>query len=63
MEGTKVNSTDEDPYKIPKEMGIYRKIDSDFPDFTKTTVINRILNNYTTYLERNSIKEYQPCEN
>lgn len=63
VEGTKVSSANEDPYKIPKEMGIYRKIDSDFPDFTKTTVINRILNNYTTYLKRNSIKEYQPCEN
>lgn len=63
VEGSKSSSLNVDPYEIPKKLGIYRKIDSDFPDFTAKTVINRILENYSIYVKRNSIKESLPCEN
>ena len=63
VEGSKQSSLDADPYELPKKLGIYRKIDSDFPEFTAKTVIDRILNNYSVYINRNSIKESLPCEN
>ncbi|KAK8857750.1 Ethanolamine-phosphate cytidylyltransferase [Tritrichomonas musculus] len=50
-------------YEIPKKLGIYKKIESDYPEFTSQTIINRILDNYNAYIERNALRENLPCEN
>jgi ethanolamine-phosphate cytidylyltransferase len=47
----------EDAFNVPKQLGIYREIESGFPDFTAKTVIRRILDNYMSYANRNSRKE------
>lgn len=47
----------EDPYKVPKEMGIYREVDSEHPELTCDNIIDRILANRRSYEERNRKKE------
>lgn len=63
VEGSSPTRTNQDEsYRIPKEMGIFKKIESDYPDFTAKTVIKRILNNYSQYANRNAYRETLPCE-
>ncbi len=47
----------EDPYKLPKESGIYREINHDFSFLTYNTIIQRIVANRLAYEERNRKKE------
>lgn len=51
-----------DAFKIPKEMGIFQQIESDYPEFTSKLVIKRILDNYQIYAKRNATKEKAACE-
>lgn len=51
-----------DAFKIPKEMGIFKQIESDYPEFTAKLVIKRILDDYQTYAKRNATKEKSPFE-
>ena len=51
-----------DAFTIPKQLGIFKQIESDYPDFTSKTVIKRVLENYDTYANRNLSKEASPFE-
>ena len=51
-----------DAFKVPKELGIFKEIESDYPELTSKTVIARVLNNYQTYAQRNATREKNPCE-
>lgn len=46
-----------DPYKLPKEMGMYKEINTDFSYLTATVVIERIFHQRQNYEERNRKKE------
>lgn len=48
---------DQDPYKLPKELGIYREINHDYSFLTYNTIIQRIMANRFAYEERNRKKE------
>jgi ethanolamine-phosphate cytidylyltransferase len=52
----------EDAFRVPKQLGIFHKIDSDYPDFTAKTVVHRVLQNYALYVARNKVKETSPTE-
>eukprot|EP01129_Flabellula_baltica_P006414 TRINITY_DN239_c0_g1_i1.p1 TRINITY_DN239_c0_g1~~TRINITY_DN239_c0_g1_i1.p1 ORF type:complete len:368 (+),score=104.06 TRINITY_DN239_c0_g1_i1:724-1827(+) len=60
VQGTVVDQTyldeDEDPYKVPKEMGIYKEITSP-SDLTTSEILSRIVANRQIYIERNRKKE------
>lgn len=63
VEGSNPTRTNQDVcYRIPREMGIFKQIQSDYPEFTAKTVIKRILDNYTAYAHRNAYRETLPCE-
>jgi ethanolamine-phosphate cytidylyltransferase len=55
-------TTSEDPYRIPKQLGIFQQVDSDYPNFTSRDVIRRVLSNYQMYSMRNQRKEQAPTE-
>lgn len=44
-------------FKIPKELGIFKQIESDYPDMTYKVIIRRVLENYKTYANRNTKRE------
>ena len=46
-----------DAFKVPKELGIFQQIESDYPELTSKTVISRVLSNYAEYAKRNAKKE------
>jgi ethanolamine-phosphate cytidylyltransferase len=46
-----------DPYKIPKQLGIFKQLESDYPDFTAKIVVRRVLENFQIFLRRNKVKE------
>lgn len=48
---------DQDPYKLPKELGIYQTIQTKYSDVTYNTIIERIVKNRLAYEERNRKKE------
>lgn len=48
---------DEDPYKLPKELGIFETVKTDHSDLTYNTIIDRIVCNRFAYEERNRKKE------
>lgn len=52
----------DDAFRIPKQLGIFQHIESDYPEFTSKLVIQRILSNYSAYYKRNSYRETLPCE-
>lgn len=54
--------TEVDAFRVPKELGIFREIESDHPEFTSKSVIKRVLENYQTYAKRNAAKEQNPVE-
>lgn len=63
VEGSNPTKTNhEESYRIPAELGIYKKIESDYPDFSTKTVINRIFDKYSQYTNRNAYRESLPCE-
>lgn len=63
VEGSNPTRTNqEESYRIPNEIGIFKKIESDYPEFTAKTVIKRILDNYSQYASRNAYRETLPCE-
>lgn len=45
-----------DPYEIPKERGIFKTVDSLYPDLTGDVIIERILENRKMYEDRNRRK-------
>ncbi|GAQ92628.1 CTP:phosphorylethanolamine cytidyltransferase [Klebsormidium nitens] len=49
-------AADDDPYALPKEMGIFRVIDSS-RDITTSTIIKRIWANHESYMARNEKKQ------
>ena len=51
------DSDHQDPYKLPKELGIYQTIQTQYSDVTYNTIIERILKNRLAYEERNRKKE------
>ncbi|OHS95618.1 cytidyltransferase-related domain containing protein [Tritrichomonas foetus] len=63
VEGSSPTRNEVDAFKVPKELGIFRHIESDYPDFTAKSVVHRILNNYSAYSKRNAYRETLPCEN
>lgn len=50
------SSKGEDPYKIPKEMGIFRSVDSKCT-LTTNTIIERIVENRSKFAKRNDKKQ------
>lgn len=56
VEGSCPTRVDEGAYRIPKEKNIFKRIESDLPEFTARTVIHRILNNYQLFSKRNESK-------
>eukprot|EP00003_Mantamonas_plastica_P012056 TRINITY_DN2202_c1_g1_i1.p1 TRINITY_DN2202_c1_g1~~TRINITY_DN2202_c1_g1_i1.p1 ORF type:complete len:302 (-),score=106.06 TRINITY_DN2202_c1_g1_i1:193-1098(-) len=48
---------DDDPYEIPKQMGIYKEVESEFTYLTARTLLDRIKQNYETYDSRNKKKQ------
>jgi ethanolamine-phosphate cytidylyltransferase len=52
----------EDAFRVPKQLGIFREIQSDYPDFTAKQVVHRVLRNYAVYAARNSEREKLPTE-
>ena len=52
---TRQNS--EDAFRVPKQLGIFQHIESDYPKFTSKDVVHRVLENYAAYVTRNKAKE------
>jgi ethanolamine-phosphate cytidylyltransferase len=52
----------EDAFRIPKQLGMFQQIESDYHEFTSKTVIRRVLENYQKYANRNIVKEASPME-
>ena len=59
---TSILRSELDSFRVPKEMGIYKTVESDYPDMTVTSVVHRIMKNYALYAERNSKREKLACE-
>jgi ethanolamine-phosphate cytidylyltransferase len=51
------DSEKQDPYKLPRELGIYQTIESQYSGITYNTIIERIVSNRLAYEERNRKKE------
>lgn len=51
------DSDQQDPYKLPKELGIYQTIETKYSGTTYNTIIERIVSNRLAYEERNRKKE------
>lgn len=52
-----LDADQQDPYKLPKELGIYKIIETQYSDITYNTIIRRIASNRFAYEERNRKKE------
>jgi ethanolamine-phosphate cytidylyltransferase len=46
-----------DAFAIPKQMGIFRQVASDYPELTAKEVVARVLENYALFATRNKSKE------
>jgi ethanolamine-phosphate cytidylyltransferase len=57
---TRLNT--EDAFRVPKQLGIFQSIESDFPEFTAKAVVHRVLRNYAQFAARNKVKEANPVE-
>lgn len=51
------DSDQQDPYKLPKELGIFKTIETKYSNVTYNTIIERIVKNRLAYEERNRKKE------
>jgi len=49
----KDGEADIDNYALPKELGIYREVESDFSYLTKECIVDRVLQNKGAYIARN----------
>lgn len=47
----------EDPYKLPKQLGIYLEIETPYSYLTTQAIVDRILNRRSAYEERNRKKQ------
>jgi ethanolamine-phosphate cytidylyltransferase len=52
----------EDAFRVPKQLGVFQKIDSDYPEFTARDVVHRVLQNSALFAARNKVKEAAPTE-
>lgn len=52
---TRQNS--DDAFRVPKQLGIFQHIESDFPRFTSKQVVHRVMENYAAYAARNKVRE------
>jgi ethanolamine-phosphate cytidylyltransferase len=52
----------EDAFRVPKQLGIYREVESGYPDLTAKTVVHRVLSNFSAYAARNAYRETLPVE-
>jgi ethanolamine-phosphate cytidylyltransferase len=52
----------EEAFRLPKQLGIFQQIQSDYPEFTARQVICRVLENYSLFAERNLKRETLPTE-
>ena len=57
VEGSVPTRTNVDAFKVPKQLGIFQRIESDYPELSAKTVVHRVLENYAIYAKRNKIKE------
>jgi ethanolamine-phosphate cytidylyltransferase len=57
---SRLNSSD--AFKVPKDLGIFQEIASDYPTFTAKEVVHRVLQNYALFAARNQKKEQAPTE-
>ena len=62
VQGSSPTRSNVDAFLIPKQLGIFKQIESDYPDLTAKSVVHRILNNYSAYAKRNAYRESLPCE-
>ena len=46
-----------DPYRVPKELGIFQQVESCFPNLSAQTIIDRIIKQRQAYEERNRKKQ------
>ncbi|KAJ3410041.1 hypothetical protein CcCBS67573_g00288 [Chytriomyces confervae] len=52
-----LTATDEDPYKVPKEAGLFEEIEAPLSEMTTQTVMDRIFENRKVYEARNRKKQ------
>lgn len=57
VDSAPLDSDHQDPYKLPKELGIYQTIKTPYSGITYNTIIDRIISNRLSYEERNRKKE------
>ncbi|OHS95929.1 cytidyltransferase-related domain containing protein [Tritrichomonas foetus] len=55
-------TNDEDAFRVPKQLGIFRQIESDYPEMSAKQVVHRVLNNFALYANRNKAKEQSAYE-
>lgn len=53
----------QDPYELPKSLGIYKEIETDYSGFSIQGILERIMKNRNLYEERNRKKEAREIEN
>jgi ethanolamine-phosphate cytidylyltransferase len=52
----------EDAFRVPKQLGIYAEVQSEYPNVTAKSVIHRVLSNYSIFAARNRYRESLPVE-
>lgn len=63
VEGSAPTRTnEEDAFRVPKQLGIFRRIESDHPNLCARDVVHRVLQNYQHYANRNKQKEQSSYE-
>lgn len=54
---TPTRTNGEDAFRVPKQLGIFKEIESDYPNLTSKEVVHRVLKNYADFAARNKVKE------
>jgi ethanolamine-phosphate cytidylyltransferase len=54
------DSGEEDRHRVPKQLGVFRQIESDYPELATKQVVRRVLENYSIYFHRNQKRSGQP---
>ncbi|OHT09868.1 cytidyltransferase-related domain containing protein [Tritrichomonas foetus] len=63
VEGSAPTRTnEEDAFRVPKELGIFQRIESDYPTMSAKDVVHRVINNFSIYAKRNQSKEQSQYE-
>lgn len=55
-------ANEHDAFRVPKQLGIFKHIESEYQEFTAKSVVHRVLNNYAAFKNRNKYRETLPCE-